>query len=92
MRIISPPLKPVNANIVKSAERQVLDRLVVLMLDLGLKFYMEKGENGQPMMRLEPPIDVFVHYEGKRAEDIAASRFAVRQLVDQAVSVAVRVY
>jgi hypothetical protein len=32
------------------------------------------------------PIDVFVHYEGKRADDIAASRFAVRQLVAQAVS------
>ena len=34
------------------------------------------------------PIDVFVHYEGKRADDIAASRFAVRQLVAQAVGFA----
>lgn len=32
---------------------------------------------------------MFVHYEGKRADDIAASRFAVRQLVAQAVRVAV---
>ena len=32
------------------------------------------------------PIDLFVHYDGKRADDIAASRFAVRQLVAQAVS------
>lgn len=31
-------------------------------------------------------IDVFVHYDGKRATDIVASRFAVRQLVAQAVS------
>jgi chromosome transmission fidelity protein 18 len=31
-------------------------------------------------------IDVFVHYDGKRAGDILASRFAVRQLVAQAVS------
>ena len=54
MRIISPPLKPVNANIVKSAEKAVLSRLVDLMIPLGLKFWQEKGENGQPMMRLEP--------------------------------------
>ncbi|WWC68500.1 uncharacterized protein I206_102429 [Kwoniella pini CBS 10737] len=85
MRIISPPLKPVNANIVKAGERAILDRLVDLMIPLGLRFWQEKGENGQPMMRLEPPIDVFVHYEGKRADDIAASRFAVRQLVAQAI-------
>ncbi|RSH94825.1 hypothetical protein EHS25_004631 [Saitozyma podzolica] len=85
MRIISPPLKPVNANIVKPTERVVLGRLVDLMIPLGLKFWQEKAENGQPMMRLEPPIDVFVHYEGKRADDIAASRFAVRQLVAQAM-------
>lgn len=31
-------------------------------------------------------IDVFVTYDGKRAGDIVASRFAVRQLVAQAVS------
>ncbi|WVR03696.1 hypothetical protein IAU60_000691 [Kwoniella sp. DSM 27419] len=85
MRIISPPLRPVNANIVKPAEKAVLERLVELLIPLGLKFWIEKGENGQPMMRLEPPIDVFVHYDGKRAEDIAASRFAVRQLVAQSM-------
>ena len=34
---------------------------------------------------------MFVHYEGKRADDIAASRFAVRQLVAQAVSHAYRI-
>ncbi|EIW66530.1 hypothetical protein TREMEDRAFT_34848, partial [Tremella mesenterica DSM 1558] len=85
MRIISPPLKPVNANIVKSAEKAVLTRLVDLLIPLGLRFWQEKADNGQPMMRLEPPIDVFVHYEGKRADDIAASRFAVRQLVAQAM-------
>jgi hypothetical protein len=32
------------------------------------------------------PIDCFVHYDGKRADDVAAGRFAVRQLVAQAVS------
>lgn len=54
MRIISPPLKPVNANIVKAEERAVLTRLVELMIPLGLKFWQDKTEDGQPMMRLEP--------------------------------------
>lgn len=72
------------------------------MIPLGLRFWSEKDENGQPMMRLEPyvtcpcflikpdshrPIDVFIHYDGKRADDIAVSRFAVRQLVAQAVNI-----
>ena len=30
-------------------------------------------------------IDCFVHYEGKRADDVSAGRFAVRQLIAQAV-------
>ncbi|KIR51748.1 chromosome transmission fidelity protein 18 [Cryptococcus gattii Ru294] len=85
MRIISPPLKPVNANIVKPAEKAVLQRLVELMIPLGLTFYKEKAENGQPTMRLEPAIDVFVYYDGKRAEDILASRFMIRQLISQAM-------
>lgn len=44
----------VNANIVKPAEREVLARLVELMIPLGLSFWQEKTEDGQPMMRLEP--------------------------------------
>lgn len=43
-----------NANIVKPAEKAVLQRLVELMIPLGLTFYKEKAENGQPTMRLEP--------------------------------------
>ena len=32
------------------------------------------------------PIDVFVHYDGKRAADIAPSRYAVRHLITREVS------
>lgn len=38
----------------KPAEKAVLNRLVDLMIPLGLKFWVEKTEGGQPMMRLEP--------------------------------------
>ncbi|KXN91400.1 Chromosome transmission fidelity protein 18 [Leucoagaricus sp. SymC.cos] len=72
-RIISPPLRPV--------KRQLLARLVEIMSALELRFVQDRGDEGQLSYRLEPPVDVFVTYDGKRASDIAASRYAVRHLV-----------
>ncbi|KAG1826875.1 uncharacterized protein BJ212DRAFT_1308982 [Suillus subaureus] len=80
-RIISPPLRPVNSQVIKPQERALLLRLVEIMVSFELRFVQEKAEDGQNVYRLDPPIDVFVTYDGKRAEDIAVSRFAVRQLV-----------
>ncbi|SGZ06610.1 BQ5605_C031g10956 [Microbotryum silenes-dioicae] len=80
-RILSPELKPINSQLIKAEDRVVLIKLVNTMLGLGLAFVLDKNEEGQLMYKLEPPIDVFVHFEGKRATDIAASRYAVRHLV-----------
>lgn len=80
-RIISPPLRPVNSQVIKPQERALLLRLVEIMVSFELRFVQEKTEDGQNVYRLDPPIDVFVTYDGKRAEDIAVSRYAVRQLV-----------
>ncbi|KAI6045547.1 P-loop containing nucleoside triphosphate hydrolase protein [Pisolithus marmoratus] len=80
-RIISPPLRPVNSQIIKPAERGLVSRLVEIMISLGLRFVQERAEDGQLVYRLDPPIDVFVTYDGKRASDIAASRYAVRHLI-----------
>ncbi|KAG1754359.1 P-loop containing nucleoside triphosphate hydrolase protein [Suillus lakei] len=80
-RIISPPLRPVNSQVIKPQERALLLRLVEIMVSFELRFVQEKVEDGQNVYRLDPPIDVFVTYDGKRAEDIAVSRYAVRQLV-----------
>ncbi|KIJ10510.1 hypothetical protein PAXINDRAFT_177467 [Paxillus involutus ATCC 200175] len=80
-RIISPPLRPVNSQIIKPGERALLSRLVEIMVSLELRFVQEKAEDGQLVYRLDPPIDVFVTYDGKRAADIAVSRYAVRHLV-----------
>ncbi|KIL00951.1 hypothetical protein PAXRUDRAFT_821161 [Paxillus rubicundulus Ve08.2h10] len=80
-RIISPPLRPVNSQIIKPDERALLSRLVEIMVSLELRFVQEKAEDGQLVYRLDPPIDVFVTYDGKRATDIAVSRYAVRHLV-----------
>ena len=80
-RIISPPLRPVNSQVIRPAEKALLARLVGVMANLELRFVQEKTEEGQLVYRLDPPIDVFVTYDGKRAADIAVSRYAVRHLV-----------
>ncbi|KAI0371671.1 P-loop containing nucleoside triphosphate hydrolase protein [Pilatotrama ljubarskyi] len=80
-RIISPPLRPVNSQVIRPAEKALLARLVEIMSTLELRFVQEKNEDGQLVYRLDPPIDVFVTYDGKRAADIAVSRYAVRHLV-----------
>ncbi|KAL5635295.1 hypothetical protein ACGC1H_004171 [Rhizoctonia solani] len=80
-RIINPPLKPLNSQIVRTQERLVLKRLVEIMAAMELSYAQDKNEDGQPIYRLEPAIDVFVTYDGKRAADMNPSRFAVRQMV-----------
>ncbi|CAE6360318.1 unnamed protein product [Rhizoctonia solani] len=80
-RIINPPLKPLNSQIVRTQERLVLKRLVEIMAAMELRYIQDKNEDGQPIYRLEPAIDVFVTYDGKRPTDMSPSRFAVRQMV-----------
>ncbi|KAF8637392.1 hypothetical protein AX17_002887 [Amanita inopinata Kibby_2008] len=80
-RIISPPIRPINSQVIRPEERAVLKRLVDIMIALDLRFLQERTEDGQLTYRLDPPIDVFVTYDGKRAADIAPSRYAVRQLI-----------
>lgn len=80
-RIISPPLRPVNSQVIRAEERQLLARLVEIMAALELRFILDRGEDGQLSYGLDPPIDVFITYDGKRASDIVASRYAVRHLV-----------
>ncbi|KAI0318836.1 P-loop containing nucleoside triphosphate hydrolase protein [Amylostereum chailletii] len=80
-RIISPPLRPVNGQVIRPEEKALLSRLVGIMVSLELRFVQEKLEDGQLVYRLDPPIDVFVTYDGKRASDISVSRYAVRHLV-----------
>lgn len=54
MRVLSPTLKPVNAQVIKPGERQTLNRLVEVMVLHNLRFYQEKNEDGQLSFRLDP--------------------------------------
>lgn len=87
----------VNHQVIKKEERCLLSRVVDVMVALELRFVQEKQEDGQMMYRLDPcvgyyiwssildmvfsPIDAFITYDGKRATDIAVSRYATRRLI-----------
>ncbi|KAG6910312.1 hypothetical protein DXG01_011709 [Tephrocybe rancida] len=71
----------VNSQVIRPEEKALLTRLVNVMAALELRFFQERAEDGQLSYRLDPPIDVFVTYDGKRAADISVSRYAVRHLV-----------
>ncbi|KAI0306397.1 P-loop containing nucleoside triphosphate hydrolase protein [Multifurca ochricompacta] len=85
-RIISPPIRPVNSQVIRPEEKAVLSRLVNIMVSLELRFVQERAEDGQLVYKLDPPVDVFVTYDGKRAADIAPPRYAVRHLVSTEIN------
>ncbi|KAG8995078.1 hypothetical protein FRB90_000281 [Tulasnella sp. 427] len=74
-RIISPPLRPVNSQVIRPYEKAMLKKLVDVMVSLELRFVQEKNEDGQLMYRLDP----------KRASDIPPPRYAVRHMVAAAI-------
>ncbi|KAG8741843.1 hypothetical protein FRC10_002353 [Ceratobasidium sp. 414] len=93
-RILCPPLKPLthlkqlNSQIVRTQERLVLKRLVDIMAAMEVRYVQERNEEGQFVYRLDPAIDVFVTYDGKRADDMNISRFAVRQMIAEELDAA----
>ena len=80
-RIISPPVRPVNKQIIKTEERTVLNRLVAIMISCGLRYELDRGEDGQAFYRLEPAIDDCIIWDGKRTGDLSAARFAIRHFI-----------
>ncbi|KAH9966853.1 P-loop containing nucleoside triphosphate hydrolase protein [Russula dissimulans] len=80
-RIICPPIRPVNSQVIRPEEKAMLSRLVNIMVSLELRFVQERAEDGQIVYKLDPPVDSFVTYDGKRAADIPPPRYAVRHLV-----------
>ncbi|KAL6308463.1 hypothetical protein BKA93DRAFT_747037 [Sparassis latifolia] len=82
-RIISPPLRPVNGQVIRPHEWAILSRLIDIMVALELRFMQENAEDRQLVYRLDPPIDVFVFvtYDGERATDISVLHYAFRHLV-----------
>ncbi|CBQ73206.1 related to CTF18-Chromosome Transmission Fidelity factor [Sporisorium reilianum SRZ2] len=91
MRILTPDLRPINNQLSRAEDKHAFASLVAVMTSLNIRFVQDKisddeaaatGQTaGQLVYKLEPLLDVFTQFEGKRSKEIGPSRFAVRQLV-----------
>ncbi|KAI7903695.1 uncharacterized protein BX663DRAFT_551381 [Cokeromyces recurvatus] len=85
MHVISPELRPVNQKLIKPAEKAQLTRLVNIMIEFGLSFIQEKGEDGQFIFKLEPPIEQLLYFELSNPKSILPKQYAVRQMISHEV-------
>lgn len=81
--LLSPDLKPINAQVVQVDEKRKLASCVSLMNSLNIDFVMDKNEQGHSYYKFDPPLEAFAHFEGKRvaANTGVAARFNVRQMI-----------
>ena len=70
-----------NQQLINSEDRLALKKLVRVMVDLNVTYLPDRNDEGLIIYRLDPPIDVFVHYEGKKPADLPMARFNLRQLI-----------
>ncbi|KFH68850.1 hypothetical protein MVEG_05654 [Podila verticillata NRRL 6337] len=85
LRILSPFLRPVNKQLIKPEEREVLQRLVDVMIHFQLTFVQEKTEDGQFVYRLEPSIEKLGDFSSIGLKNVLTNRYAVRQLIAQEI-------
>lgn len=81
MRILTPDLKPINNQLARAGDRPLLNQLIGVMLSLSISFVQERLEDGALTYRIDPPLEVFTAFDGKRSSSVQAGRFAVRSLV-----------
>lgn len=79
--LLSPDLKLINSQLVRPSERAKLTSLVEIMLHCNIEFVLDKNEQGQTYYRMEPPLEVFVQYEGKKSSLVGPAKFQLRQMV-----------
>ncbi|PWN44307.1 P-loop containing nucleoside triphosphate hydrolase protein [Ceraceosorus guamensis] len=85
MRMLSPDLRPINAQITRPGEKEILAAVVQILISLGLSLQQDRTEEGQLIMRLEPALDAFVQYEGKRSKEVGPARYAIRSAIAKEV-------
>jgi chromosome transmission fidelity protein 18 len=79
--LVSPDLKLINSQLVRPDERSTLTSLIDIMNHCNLEFVLDKNEQGQSFYRLEPPLEVFVNFEGKKSNLVGPAKFQLRQLI-----------
>ncbi|KAF7726258.1 hypothetical protein EC973_008968 [Apophysomyces ossiformis] len=82
--ILSPELRPVNKQLLKPEEKEVLSRLVDVMIEFGLNFVQEKTTADQFAYHLDPPIEQLLDYE-QGTNNCLPHRYVIRQLLSQEI-------
>ncbi|KAI9598811.1 hypothetical protein BDF19DRAFT_431474 [Syncephalis fuscata] len=87
LRIISPSIKSINAQLIKVHERPRVHRVVALMLNFGLLYTQERLENGQFYYRLEPPLEAITQFTELSNKSVLPKSYATRQMLSQLIEV-----
>lgn len=66
---------------VRPEEKATLTSVVSIMLGLNLSMVQDRTEEGTLIYRLDPALDAFVQYEGKRSKEVAPARYAIRHAI-----------
>ncbi|KAI9484496.1 hypothetical protein BDB00DRAFT_792827 [Zychaea mexicana] len=87
LRIMSPDIRPVNKQLIKPHEKEVLSRLIDVLIEFGITFLQEKNEDGQFVYKLDPPLEQIINFDGAGGVTgkVLPKHYAVRQLIAQEI-------
>jgi chromosome transmission fidelity protein 18 len=82
VNLMNPEIKLINSQLVRPEEKITLSSMVEIMQHCNLNFVVDKNDQGQSFYRLEPPLEVFVQFEGTTRNQFAGpAKFQLRQLI-----------
>lgn len=81
MYIISPDLKKVNKTLFTQEEKDTLAKLVHTMIDYGLTYVSQKTNEGQVLLKLEPPIEQVLYFGLSKPKSLLPRQHELRQLI-----------
>ncbi|UZJ55380.1 hypothetical protein CBS101457_004700 [Exobasidium rhododendri] len=79
--LLSPDLKLINSQLVRMEERATLTSIVEILQHYNLNFVLDKNDQDQSYYRFEPPLEVFVQFEGKKSNFVGPAKFQLRQMI-----------
>lgn len=90
LRIICPPLRQGNYQLLKAPEKVFLKRLSVAMQDLHVTFVQEKNDTGEYVFVMHPPIDQLIQFTGLKhlKFNTLMNKYPVRQMISHEIELA----
>ncbi|XP_034948783.1 chromosome transmission fidelity protein 18 homolog [Chelonus insularis] len=84
--LLTPKLRPVASNLFSTREKMDLERLLNVMLDLGLSYVQEKKEDGSMSYELEPNLyEIGIFPDCKNRKNLS---YTIKQVIAQELEIA----